>query len=75
MAEDKDEPLYRNRLQSHKSMGQKTQEQLKKKGIKSPSTNNLVHVKGRTSLVPKEDVSTPEKLEAWRQKKIELLGL
>ena len=56
---------------THKSMGQKTREELKRKGVKSPDIGELVHVKGRTHMVPKVDVSTPEKLEEWRQSVIE----
>jgi len=67
--------VFDNQVKSHKSLGQKTREQLKKKGVKSPDIGELVHVKGRTSMVPKVDVSTPEKLEAWRQSIIEKYNL
>jgi len=63
--------VFDNQVKSHKSLGQTTREQLKKKGVKSPSIGKLVHVKGRTSMVPKVDVSTPKKLEAWRKSIIE----
>ena len=62
--------VFDNQIKSHKSLGQKTQEQLRKKGIVSPS-GQVIHVKGKTALIPKEDVSTPELLEAWKQKMIE----
>jgi len=67
--------VFDNQIKSHHSLGQKTQKTLKKKGIKSPSIQAMVHVKGRTSMVPKVDVSTPEKLEAWKQSIIEKYNL
>jgi len=75
LKETKESPLHTNELRTSRSIKEAGVKKLKRKGIKSPSIQKMTLVKGKTSMIPNTDVSTPELLEAWRKKTIEKYGL
>lgn len=47
----------------------------KRKKFKSPSLRGMVHIKGKTSMVPNRKLRSEEEVEAWKQEMIEKFGL
>ena len=64
-----------NLKKSHAYQVRAIRNKIAKGKIISPPIFGRVHVKRSTYMVPKVDVSTPEKLEAWRNEMIEKFKL
>lgn len=60
-----------NLQKSHSFQVNAIRKKIEKGKIISPPITARVYIKRNTFMIPKVDVSTPEKLESWRQEMIE----